>query len=131
MARGIGAALGVVLGAVLVFAAPAGAASKNVKLQDNLPGAKYATAINFLQYKQGEDVMLVTGRFGLQTYSLRDPSHPELLDSITNEDLRLRGDPPTNLDESAGPLSTFWQNEDMEADLQRKLEQISRDPRSY
>jgi hypothetical protein len=131
MSRGIGAALGVVLGAVLVFAAPAGAASKNVKLQDNLPEAKYATAINFLQDKHGDDVMLVTGRFGLKTYSLRDPAHPKLLDSITNEDLRLQGDPPTNLDESKGPLSTFWQNEDMDVDHERKLALISRDPRSY
>ena len=130
MSRGLRAALGVV-GALLVFATPAGAVSKNVKLQDNLPEAKYATAINFLQYKHGDDVMLVTGRFGLQSYSLRDPAHPKLLDSIDNEDLRLPGDPPTNLDESKGPLSTFWQNEDMDVDQDRKLALISRDPRSY
>ena len=76
MSRGTGVALAGVVGAILLFAAPAGAASKNVTLQDNLPEAKYATAINFLQYKNGEDVMLVTGRFGLKTYSLRDPAHP-------------------------------------------------------
>src|SRR4051812_26741944 len=130
MSRGLRAALGVV-GALLVFATPAGAASKNVKLQDNLPEAKYATAINFLQYKHSADVMLVTGRFGLKSYSLRDPAHPRLLDQITSEDLRLPGDPPVNLDESKGPLSTFWQNEDMDVDHERKLALISRDPRSY
>jgi hypothetical protein len=130
MSRGLTLALGVV-SALLVVAAPAGAVSKNVKLQDNLPEAKYATAINFLQYKHGGDVMLVTGRFGLKTYSLRDPAHPKLLDEIDNEDLRLPGDPPTNLDESKGPLSTFWQNEDMDVDQDRKLALISRDPRSY
>jgi hypothetical protein len=123
--------MGVVLAAasLLVGAAPAAAVSKNVKLQDNLPGAKYATAINFLQYKHGSDVMLVTGRFGLKSYSLRDPAHPKLLDEITAEDLRLPGDPPVSFDEKN--FSTFWQNEDMDVDQDRKLALISRDPRSY
>jgi hypothetical protein len=129
MSRGAGIALAGVIGAILVFAAPAGAASKNVTLQDNLPGAKYATAINFLQYRHGGDVMLVTGRFGLKTYSLRDPAHPRLLDQITSEDLRLPGDPPVSFDEN--DFSTFWQNEDMDVDQDRKLALISRDPRSY
>jgi hypothetical protein len=128
MGRGIALAIA---GALLVFAAPASAASKNVKLLDNLQDAKYATAINFLQYKHGSDVMLVTGRFGLQSYSLRDPKHPRLLDSVTAEDLRLPGDPAVNFDESKGELSTFWQNEDMDVDQGRKLALISRDPRSY
>jgi len=128
MGRGIALALA---GALLVFAAPAAGASKNVKLLDQLQEAKYATAINFLQYKHGSDVMLVTGRFGLKSYSLRDPKHPRLLDSITAEDLRLPGDPAVNFDESKGPLSTFWQNEDMDVDQGRKLALISRDPRSY
>jgi hypothetical protein len=128
MGRGIALAIA---GALLVFAAPASAASRNVKLLDQLQDAKYATAINFLQYKHKSDVMLVTGRFGLQSYSLRDPRHPKLLDSITSEDLRLPGDPPVNFDESKGPVSTFWQNEDMDVDQDRKLALISRDPRSY
>jgi hypothetical protein len=127
-AKGLALAM---LSALLVFAAPAAGASKNVKLVDNLPEGKYATAINFLQYKHKRDVMLVTGRFGLKSYSLRDPAHPRLLDEITSEDLRLPGDPPVNLDESKGPLSTFWQNEDMDVDRDRKLALISRDPRSY
>jgi hypothetical protein len=128
MGRGIALA---VAGALLVFAAPASAASKNVKLLDQLDEAEYATAINFLQYKRGSDVMLVTGRFGLKSYSLRDPRHPRLLDEITAEDLRLPGDPAVNFDESEGPLSTFWQNEDMDVDQDRKLALISRDPRAY
>src|SRR4051794_1667811 len=130
MSRGIGIVLAVA-GALLVLSAPASAASKNVKLLDTLQEAKYATAINFLQYKHNSDVMLVTGRFGLKSYSLRDPRHPRLLDEITSEDLRLPGDPPVNFDESKGPLSTFWQNEDMDVDQDRKLALISRDPRSY
>src|SRR4029453_14438191 len=128
MGRGIALALA---GAVLVFPPPGSAASKNVKLLDQLQEAKYATAINFLQYKHHRDVMLVTGRFGLKSYSLRDPAHPRLLDEITAEDLRLPGDPAVNFDEAKGPLSTFWQNEDMDVDQDRKLALISRDPRSY
>jgi hypothetical protein len=122
------------LGAMLMLAAPASGASKNVTLLDNLPEAKDATAINFLEYGKGrrsQDVMLVTGRFGLKSYSLEDPRHPELLDEVTAEELRLPGDPPVNFDPAAGPVSTFWQNEDMDVDRKRKLALLSRDPRAY
>jgi hypothetical protein len=128
MSRGVRFAL-LVGGAALALASPASAASKNVKLVDNVPEAKYATAINFLQYKHGSDVMLVTGRFGLQSYSLRNPAKPKLLDEITSEDLRLPGDPAVKMDPP--DQSTFWQNEDMDVDQHRKLALISRDPRSY
>jgi hypothetical protein len=131
MIRGKGLALSL-LGALLVFAAPASGASKNVTLQDNLPEAKDATAINFLEYKGKPDVMLVTGRFGLKSYSLRDRAHPRLLDEITAEELRLPGDPPVNfVGTPEKPQSTFWQNEDMDVDQGRKLALISRDPRAY
>ena len=121
-------------------AAPAFGAAKNVEHLDQLPEAKYATAINFMQYtnagrgngkakgREALDVMLVTGRFGLKTYSLADPAHPELLDEITAEELRLPGDPPVSFD---SPQSTFWQNEDMDVDPKRKLAFLSRDPRAY
>ena len=130
--RGAVAAYGAVLAALLVIAAPASGASKNVQLLDNLPEAKDATAINFMSYGKHEaDVMLVTGRFGLKSYSLDDPRHPELLDEITAEELRLPGDPPVNTNPDAGPISTFWQNEDMDIDQDRKLALLSRDPRAY
>jgi hypothetical protein len=117
---------------LLVIAAPASGASKNVELLDNLPEAKDATAINFLSYgKHKPDVMLVTGRFGLKSYSLDDPAHPKPLDEITAEQLRLPGDPPVNTDSAAGAISTFWQNEDMDVDQERKLALLSRDPRAY
>src|SRR6201999_4194098 len=74
---------------------------------------------------------LVTGRFGLKSYSLDEPRHPELLDEVTAEELRLPGDPPVNTDPVAGPISTFWQNEDMDVDQNRKLALLSRDPRAY
>jgi hypothetical protein len=119
-------------GALLAFAAPASGASKNVELLDNLPGAKNATAINFMEYRYApRDVMLVTGRFGLKSYSLDDPEHPELLDEVTAEDLRLPGDPEVDFSPDSAPFSTFWQNEDMDVDQRRKLALISRDPRAY
>ena len=124
--------LGVALGALLfTVAAPAFGASKNVQLVDNIPEAKHATAINFMPYSNGRDVMLVTGRFGLKSYSLADPAHPVLLDEITAEDLRLPGDPPVDFSPDASPRSTFWQNEDMDIDRKRKLVLVSRDPRAY
>src|SRR5215218_4189132 len=129
------------LGAWLAFAAPASAVSKNVEHLKTLPEAKWATAINFQTYSTGRgstrgtvDVMLVTGRFGLKSYSLADPADPVLLDEITSQDLELPGDPPTDftVSEPGGdPPSTFWQNEDMDVDQTRKLVLISRDPRSY
>jgi hypothetical protein len=151
--RKIVVALAGLLGLSL-FATPAFGASENVKLLDNLPEVKDATAINFLEYGKGKhrgrddddddrrgkasgrghgrkssDVMLVTGRFGLKSYSLRDPANPRLLDEITAEQLRLPGDPP--VDPNRTPPSTFWQNEDMDVDQDRKLALLSRDPRAY
>jgi hypothetical protein len=126
--------LGGLLGTLLfMFAGPAygASASKNVELVDNLPEAKNATAINFLQYEGAGDVMLVTGRFGLKSYSLSDPGNPTLLDEITAEELRLEGDPPVDFSPDAAPRSTFWQNEDMDVDRKRKLALLSRDPRAY
>jgi hypothetical protein len=118
-------------------AAPAGAKSKppqgaigNVEFVRNLPGMKWATAINFIQYGK-QDVMFVTGRFGLRSYDVSNPSNPKLLDSVVNDDLRLQGDPPTDTDDSDGSISTYWQNEDMDVDAARKLVFMARDPRSF
>jgi hypothetical protein len=130
--RGVVAAYGALVAVLLVSAAPASGASKNVELLDTLDEAGNATAINFMSYgKEDPDVMLVTGRFGLKSYSLEDPAHPELLDEITAEDLRLPGDPAVNFEPASAPFSTFWQNEDMDVDRKRKLALLSRDPRAY
>jgi hypothetical protein len=130
--RGVLASLGAVA-LLLAVTSPALAVSKNVELVKTLPEGKWATAINFLNYR-GQDVMMVTGRFGLKSYSLADPRNPRLLDQITSENLQLPGDPQTDwtVKEPGGdPASTFWQNEDMDVDQARKLVLISRDPRSY
>jgi hypothetical protein len=124
----------------LVFAAPAAAqdpgAVKNVEHVKTIPEAKMATAINFLQYERHGrdlDVMLVTGRFGLKAYSLDNPARPQLLDELSAERLKLEGDPDVDFgpQDTSAPLSTFWQNEDMDVDQKRKLVLLSRDPRAY
>jgi hypothetical protein len=131
--------IAVALGALLLSAAPAAAteqpagAQKNLKLISSYPEAKYATAINFLDYGK-RDVMVATGRFGLITYDLSDPAHPRKLDTLDNEALRLTGDPPTSFGDADGngsPDSTYWQNEDMDVDQRRKLVFMARDPRSF
>ena len=125
-----------------------------MELVGNLPEAAASTAINFMTYgkkdkgqgkpdwlwdwpgkrgqgqgkDKGNDVMFVTGRFGLKTYDMSDPAKPKFLDEITNEQLRLPGDPPYS---PSNPTSTFWQNEDMDVDQKRKLALLSRDPRAY
>ena len=146
--RGRGLVLGA-LGASLVFATPAVAqdqgASKNVQHLKTISEAKNATAINFLEYRQGGhgwgdkgggrtlDVMAVTGRFGVKTYSLENPAKPKLLDEISAERLKLEGDPDVDFGppDTSAPVSTFWQNEDMDVDQDRKLLLLSRDPRAY
>ena len=128
------AAIGV---GMLVAAGTAHAVSKNVEHVGQLPEAKNATAINFLTYtKKGSkggttEVMLVTGRFGLKSYSLADPADPVLLDEVTAEDLRLPGDPAVDFSPDSAPFSTYWQNEDMDVDQRRKLAILSRDPRAF
>jgi hypothetical protein len=102
----------------------------NVDFVANLPEMRWATAINFLQYR-GRDVMLATGRFGLRSYDISDPRTPRFLDAVDNEALRLQGDPPVDTDDSDGKLSTYWQNEDMDVDARRKLVFMARDPRSF
>ena len=100
-----------------------------------LSEAKNATAINFLEYERRGpdlDVMLVTGRFGLKSYSLEDPAAPELLDELAAEELRLPGDPPVDFDRR-----TLRAVLDVLAERghgrrpERKLALLSRDPRAY
>ena len=106
---------------------------------DNLPEATNATAINFLRLlrtgaerqEAATDVMLVTGRFGLKSYSLSNPRRPQLLDEITVEDLRLPGDPPVNFDSATPPLDVLAERGHGRRSQDRKLVLLSRDPRAY
>jgi hypothetical protein len=113
-----------------VAADPPAGAIGNVEFVKNLPGMKWATAINFIQYGE-RDVMFATGRFGLRSFDVTDPENPVALDAIVNADLLLAGDPPVDEDDSDGEISTYWQNEDMDVDRDRKLVFMARDPRSF
>ena len=123
-------ALTAAIGAALSAAVPVQALEappgdvENVELLGSLPETAQSTAINFLTYGRGSkayDVLYIVGRFGLKSYDISDPTRPVFLDEITSEELKLPGD-------DAG---TFWQNEDMDVDPDRKLVFLSRDPRAY
>jgi hypothetical protein len=94
--------------------------TKGTELVATLPEAANATAINFLSYDDGRDVMVVVGRFGAMTYEVSDPANPVALGSIGNDALALPGE-----------SGTFWQSEDTDVDDARKLIFLSRDPRAY
>ena len=79
---------------LLASTSPAFAVSKNVEHVNTLPEGKWATAINFLPYGKKNDVMMVTGRFGLKSYSLRDPANPKLLTIPTSRPRHTARDPP-------------------------------------
>ncbi len=63
---------------------------------------------------RGQDVLVITGRFGFKTYDVRDPRNPKPLDSYLPPELAEFG---------------YWQNEDMELDTKRKLIIGALDPR--
>jgi hypothetical protein len=63
----------------------------------------------------GRDVLVVTGRWGFKTYDVSDPASPQLLDTFQ---------PP----EILGP-NGYWQDEDMDIDVRRKLIIGALDPR--
>jgi hypothetical protein len=63
----------------------------------------------------GRSILITTGRFGFRTYDVSDPSRPRLLDSFQ---------PAEILGESG-----YWQDEDMELDVRRKLIIGALDPR--
>jgi hypothetical protein len=97
---------------------------EGVELVGSLPELADATAINFLTYGKGRharDVMVAVGRFGVQAYDLADPANPEFLSGVDSDALMLEGD----------QSGTFWQNEDMAVDPDRKLVFLARDPRAY
>jgi hypothetical protein len=64
---------------------------------------------------RGREVLVTTGRYGFKTYDVSDPTQPKLLDSFQ---------PPEVLGANG-----FWQDEDMEIDVKRKLIIGALDPR--
>ena len=93
---------------------PEGAAiSSNLEYVNRVADARGITEGKFDRVR-GDDVLVITGRFGFKTYDVSDPREPELLDSFIPADLEENG---------------YWQNEDMELDTRRKLIIGALDPR--
>ncbi|WP_433337313.1 LVIVD repeat-containing protein [Spirillospora sp. CA-294931] len=90
-------------------------AVKGVEKVGNVPDAKEATSLVFMDYGKGRDkrtIMYVSGRFGLKAYDVTaDPRAPKLVGTFD--------------------LPGFWQGEDTEADHKRKIIYLSRDPRAF
>ena len=64
---------------------------------------------------RGRDVLVVTGTFGFKTYDVGDPAEPRVLDTFQ---------PPEILGANG-----YWQDEDMDLDVRRKLIIGALDPR--
>ncbi|GAA4142762.1 hypothetical protein [Actinomadura keratinilytica] len=90
-------------------------AVKGVQRVGNVPDAKEATSLVFMDYGSGprkRTIMYATGRFGLKAYDISaDPRRPKLVGTFD--------------------LPGFWQGEDTEADHKRKIIYLSRDPRAF
>jgi hypothetical protein len=63
----------------------------------------------------GREVLITTGRFGFKSYDVSDPTSPQLLDTFQ---------PPEILGANG-----YWQDEDMDLDVRRKLIIGALDPR--
>src|SRR5688500_14335038 len=63
----------------------------------------------------GREILVVTGRFGFKTYDVTDAANPQLLDEFM---------PP-----GVNPANGYWQDEDMELDVERNLIIGALDPR--
>ncbi len=93
---------------------PEGAAmSDNLDYVTRVAGARGITEGKFDRVR-GDDVLVVTGRFGFKTYDVSDPEDPQELDTFLPDELAEFG---------------YWQDEDMELDTRRKLIIGALDPR--
>ena len=110
--RGRGALAAAFAVALLAVPASAGAApppgaaiSDNLEYVARVAGANGITEGKFDEVR-GDDILVVTGRFGFKTYDVSDPEDPQLMDEFLPDGLADFG---------------YWQNEDMELDTRRKL----------
>ena len=93
---------------------PEGAAmSDNLDYVTRVAGARGITEGKFDRVR-GDDVLVVTGRFGFKTYDVSDPEDPQELDTFLPDDIAE---------------FKYWQDEDMELDTRRKLIIGALDPR--
>ena len=93
---------------------PEGAAmSSNLEYVTRVAEARGITEGKFDRVR-GQDVLVITGRFGFKTYDVSDPESPQPLDTFLPPEIADFG---------------YWQNEDMELDTRRKLIIGALDPR--
>ncbi len=96
-----------------------------------------AISINFISYGNPErqDVMFVSGRFGLKSFDITNPTQPRLLDWLGDgvDDPFVAEANPGNGSQAPrrGTFDDMWENEDMDVDQKRKLVFLSRDPRAF
>ncbi len=117
---------GLLIAAALVGSVSAGAGAAPVALP---PGAHISASLEYVarvpnsgQIVEGKfdtvdnrEVLITTGRYGFKIYDVGDPESPQLLDTFQ---------PPEILGASG-----YWQDEDMDIDVQRKLIIGALDPR--
>jgi hypothetical protein len=114
MAMAAGAALSASAGAGAAELPAGGAISDSLQYVGRVPDSDAIVEGKF-DTVAGRDVLVTTGRYGFKTYDVSDPSNPQLLDSFQ---------PPEVLGNRG-----YWQDEDMELDLRRKLIIGALDPR--
>jgi hypothetical protein len=125
--------LGSLMVAALVAALLAGmtalAAESTARAADTPPGAQISDSLEYVgrvpdssmivegkfDTVAGRDVLVTTGRYGFRTYDVGNPAAPRLLDAFQ---------PPEILGANG-----YWQDEDMELDVRRKLIIGALDPR--
>jgi hypothetical protein len=107
-------ALAPVAGAAAAEPPPGAAISDSLEYVARVPDSSMIVEGKFDRVG-GRDVLVTTGRYGFKTYDVSDPTQPKLLDTYQ---------PPEVL--GAGG---YWQDEDMELDVRRKLIIGALDPR--
>ncbi len=109
--------LGIVTPAAVASAAkppPGAAISDSLEYVGRVPDSSAIVEGKFDRVR-GREVLVTTGTYGFKTYDVSDPTQPKLLDTFQ---------PPEVLGANG-----YWQDEDMELDVHRKLIIGALDPR--
>src|SRR6266516_1774984 len=109
--------LGIVTPAAVASAAkppPGAAISDSLEYVGRVPDSSSIVEGKFDRVR-GREVLVTTGTYGFKTYDVSDPTQPKLLDTFQ---------PPEVLGANG-----YWQDEDMELDVHRKLIIGALDPR--
>jgi len=106
--------LGIVPAASAADPPPGAAISDSLEYVGRVPDSSMIVEGKF-DNVAGREVLVTTGRYGVRTYDVTDPTQPKLLDSFQ----------PAEVLGAHG----YWQDEDMEIDVHRKLIIGALDPR--